>query len=146
MRVPARALFLCGAALGPAAAAQLPPDPGAPPATLLYQNFPNPFPVGAQDRTCISFDLAAPGMVALDVLDLRGNAVRRLVPSAAFAAPLAPGRYGRDPAGGPGCDPRLTWDGTTAHGTTVPPGVYLIRLQAPGVNAFRRIVFRGEGR
>ena len=146
MRLPACALVLWGAALGPAAAAQLPPDPGAPPATLLYQNFPNPFPAGTQDRTCISFDLAAGGMVVLDILDLRGNAVWRLIPGDAFATPLAPGRYGRDPAGGPVCDPRLTWDGTTTHGTTVPPGVYLVRLQAPGVNAFRRIVFRGEGR
>jgi hypothetical protein len=82
----------------------------------------------------------------LDILDLRGNAVARLVPSADFPTPLPAGRYGRGPSGGPACDPRLTWDGRGMHGTTVPTGVYFIRLRAPGVNAFRRLVFRGEGR
>jgi len=33
-------------------------DLGMPTATLLYQNFPNPFPAAGRDSTCLWFDLA----------------------------------------------------------------------------------------
>ena len=121
-------------------------DPALPRTTLLFQNFPNPFPVAGRDATCFWFDLATTGPVALEILDLRGNLVRRLIPGPDFAASLPAGRYGRGAAGGPVCDARLTWDGTTADGRIVPPGVYLTKLTAAGAHFFRRIVFRGEGR
>src|SRR5262249_10796022 len=36
-------------------------DDSAPVATLLYQNFPNPFPAVGRDSTCIWFDVSTPG-------------------------------------------------------------------------------------
>ena len=119
-------------------------DPSAPPATLLYQNFPNPFPTDGRAETCIWFDLAAGATVELDILDLRGNLVRRLAPGPGLPSFLAAGRYGRGPAGGSTCDPRLAWDGTTGDGRIVPAGVYLFKFKAGGVTRFRRIVFRGR--
>src|SRR5205809_2806272 len=55
-------------------------DGGLPTATLLYQNFPNPFPAGGRDSTCLWFDVATAGTVDLDIIDLRGNPVRRFIP------------------------------------------------------------------
>jgi hypothetical protein len=121
-------------------------DPALPRTTLLYQNFPNPFPAAGRDVTCLWFDLAAAGAVELELLDLRGSLVRRLVPGPDFSALLAAGRYGRGPPGGPTCDPRLSWDGTAADGRTLPGGVYLVKLKAAGRTFFRRIVFLGRTR
>jgi hypothetical protein len=117
----------------------------APLATLLYQNFPNPFPSAIVDRTCLWFDLASAGRVELDILDLRGQPVRRILPSARNPAPLPPGRYGRPASGAPGgCDEDFTWDGRTDDGRTVPPGIYMVRFRADGKQELRRIVFRGR--
>jgi hypothetical protein len=119
-------------------------DPSTPPATLLYQNFPNPFPAAGRDSTCLWFDLASASIVELDVLDLRGAMVRRFIPGPDFPAILTAGRYGRGniPGGGV-CDPRLMWDGRAADGRRLPAGVYLYRLRAGGTVQFKRIVFRG---
>lgn len=121
-------------------------DPSTPPATLLYQNFPNPFPGSGRDSTCLWFDLASASIVELDVLDLRGALVRRFIPGPDFPAILSPGRYGRGTvSGGPVCDRRLMWDGRTADGRVVAAGVYLYRLRAGGTVQFKRIVYRGRG-
>jgi hypothetical protein len=120
-------------------------DGGTPTATLLYQNFPNPFPTAVRDSTCLWFDLAVSGVVELDILDLRGNPVRRLIPGPDFPSFLSAGRYGRGAPGGPStCDPRLTWDGRSDNGQPLPAGVYLAKLKAPGMLVFKRIVFRGR--
>jgi len=120
-------------------------DLGMPTATLLYQNFPNPFPAGGRDSTCLWFDVAIAGNVELDILDLRGNRVRRFVPGPDFPGVLGPGRYGRaDPGTGGICDPRLMWDGRSDDGQLLPAGVYLAKLKAPGLLVFKRIVFRGK--
>ncbi len=119
-------------------------DSSLPPATLLYQNFPNPFPSAGRDSTCLWFDLATTGHVELEILDLRGHPLRRFVPGPDFPDFLPAGRYGRGGAGGPTCDSRLTWDGHADDGREVPPGVYLYKLRAPGVILFKRIVFRGR--
>lgn len=117
----------------------------APLATLLYQNFPNPFPSLTVESTCIWFDLKAGAKVELAVLDLRGNRVRLLFPAAGSPTSLPAGRYGRAALGGSGgCDERFSWDGRAADGREVPPGVYLLRLRADGVEAFRRVVYRGR--
>ncbi|NIM48433.1 MAG: S8 family serine peptidase [Gemmatimonadales bacterium] len=121
-------------------------DDSAPSVTLLFQNFPNPFPSRDSGRraTCIWFDLAVAGRVRLDILDIRGHVVRILVPTAEFSGLLQPGRYGRPAVGAPGqCDPRLEWDGTASDGSTVAQGVYLLRLQTPAGTLFKRIVFMG---
>ncbi len=122
-------------------------DPAVPPATILFQNFPNPFPNERVQSTCVWFDLKSAALVELQVLDIRGNRVRTLIPSASFPAstPLAAGRYGRASEGSNvGCDPRLQWDGTDDSGRTVPTGVYLIRLRAGGVDTFRKALFKGR--
>jgi len=121
-------------------------DVGMPTSTLLYQNFPNPFPAVGRDSTCLWFDLAIAGNIQLDILDLRGNRVRRFVPGPDFPGVLGPGRYGRGSGGGGGgiCDPRLMWDGRADDGHPLPAGVYLAKLKAPGLLVFKRIVFRGK--
>jgi hypothetical protein len=121
-------------------------DPTVPPATILFQNFPNPFPNERVGATCIWFDLRRASAVELQILDLRGNRVRTLLPSAQFATTsFAAGRYGRASEGSnTGCDPRLSWDGTDDGGHTVPTGVYLIRLRADGVETFRKALFKGR--
>jgi len=121
-------------------------DDAIPATTLLFQNFPNPFPNAATGvgSTCIWFDIAAPGEVALEVFDVRGRLVRRLAPSADFPAVLDPGHYGRPPGDLPGtCDPRFQWDGRDETGAFVRAGVYLYRLTAPGFRDAKRIVFLG---
>src|SRR5437867_1255050 len=119
-------------------------DLGIPTSTLLYQNFPNPFPAAGRDSTCLWFDIPIAGAVELDILDLRGNPVRHFVPGPDFPGVLPPGRYGRGSTGGGICDPRLMWDGRADDGRPLPAGVYLAKLKAPGLIVFKRIVFRGR--
>ena len=119
-------------------------DLGIPTSTLLYQNFPNPFPAAGRDSTCLWFDLPLAGAIELDILDLRGAPVRHFVPGPDFPGVLPPGRYGRGSTGGGICDPRLMWDGRADDGHPLPAGVYLAKLKAPGLIVFKRIVFRGK--
>ena len=121
-------------------------DPGRPLATVLFQNFPNPFPTVSSPTTCIWFDLREQSEVRLDIFDLRGNLVRTLIPSPGVSAVLLPGRYGRGSTTLPdsGCDPHLSWDGVARDGRVVPPGVYLVRLVANGAAKTSKIVFRGR--
>lgn len=112
--------------------------------TLLYQNFPNPFPAPSSGTTCVWFDLKTAGRVELTVLDIRGHRVRTLVPGE-LPAQLPAGRYGRasefDPGG---CDPRLKWDGRSDDGRMVTPGLYLLRFKAEGEPAtVKRMLFLG---
>jgi hypothetical protein len=119
-------------------------DTGRPAITILYQNFPNPFPSPDSRVTCIWFDLNRTASVSLTVHDVRGNLVRQILPNASSPQFLTPGRYGRaTPTADVGCDPALTWDGHAADGSTVPRGVYLIRLRAGGVQSIKKAVFQG---
>jgi hypothetical protein len=120
-------------------------DDGVPRVTLLYQNFPNPFPTAGVVTTCIWFDLAHDSRVDLLVTDIRGNVVRSLSPRADLPTVLPAGRYGRIGDGSsPGCDPRFAWDGRSSDGDFVPPGAYLVRLRADGVSAHKKVLFRGR--
>lgn len=118
--------------------------------TTLYQNFPNPFPISVNgapltDVTCIWFDLRDPSPVTLEVFTIRGVPVRRLVPNDQLQGVLAAGRYGRGRAGtSESCDPRVQWDGRDNHGRSVPEGVYLIRFKGDGIEATKKVVFRGR--
>jgi hypothetical protein len=115
-----------------------------PTATLVYQNFPNPFPNAVRQATCIWVDIATPTRASLDIWTLRGVRVRRLLPNASLGELLAPRRYGREiPGSGRGCDPDFEWDGRDDRGDLVPPGVYLMRFRAEGVETVKKIVFRG---
>lgn len=122
-------------------------DPPLPTTTLLYQNFPNPFPSASSYNTCFWFDVGASGAtVSLDILDLRGNLVRRIIPESDGHSTFAAGRYGRGlPGSDSNCDGRFVWDGTATDGRTVAPGVYLARFRTSNGNqTFRRIVFSGR--
>lgn len=123
----------------------VPSDTGRPAVTLLYQNFPNPFPTPDSRVTCIWFDLNRTTSVSLTVHDVRGNLVKRVLPNAATPQFLQPGRYGRaTPTANQGCDPALTWDGRAADGSVVPRGVYFIRLRAGETQSIKKAVFQGQ--
>lgn len=116
----------------------------APPSTQLYQNFPNPFPgPSAPDGTTqFWFDLSRSSPVRLEIFDLRGRLVRRLIPLPGCAqVVLPPGRYGRARAGEGNPCVLTHWDGTSDDGRTMPPGVYLARLSAAGVQRVVRVLF-----
>lgn len=122
-------------------------DPPIPTTTLLFQNFPNPFPNESSFSTCFWFDVGEPGaLVSLDILDLRGTLVKRVIPGADGIERFTPGRYGRGvPGATSNCDNRFIWDGTAADGRVVAPGIYLARFKAnTAAPVFRRIVFRGR--
>ena len=115
-----------------------------PPATILYQNFPNPFPnreMGV-DETRIWFDLAHASRVELAVYDLRGRLVRRLMPRRNCPlVELPAGLYGREDGMPDGPCQAFSWEGLDDRDREVPPGVYLLRLKADGVVDIRRMVF-----
>ena len=111
---------------------------------LLYQNFPNPFPSAGSATTCVWFDLGARGAVQLDIYDLRGGHVRRMVPGSDGLRELDPGRYGRLAESNTECDPRFRWDGTDDGGRIVAPGIYLLRMQAGTYTSMKKIMFRGR--
>jgi hypothetical protein len=91
----------------------------APPQTVLYQNFPNPF----NPQTVIQFDLAKPGSVRLAIFTLSGRLVRTLV-----SEPMAARRHA------------VTWNGTNEQGRRVASGLYAYRLDTPGTVASRKLV------
>ncbi|MCU0633993.1 MAG: hypothetical protein MUE41_03885 [Gemmatimonadaceae bacterium] len=121
-------------------------EPALPRVTLSYQPFPNPFPDASSQVTCFWFDVGDGGAdVSLEVLDLRGNRVRSVVPGADGRSRFPQGRYGRAaPGTGTNCSGAYVWNGTDERGETVPPGVYLVRFRGNGVSTVRRILFRGR--
>ena len=117
---------------------------GTPTVTLLYQNFPNPFPSTTSATTCIWFDLHRPTSVTLTIHDIRGIRVRTIVPSFTTSGFFLPGRYGRSAIGGTsGCDSRFSWDGRADDGSVAPTGVYLIHLKTDYSSDFKKALFRG---
>ncbi len=84
-----------------------PPDAGG----LQLAASPNPFAATAH----LSFTMATAGYVRLEVFDLAGRLVRRLIDATMLA-----GTHQRD------------WDGRDGTGRTMPPGVYMARLERPG--------------
>jgi Subtilase family len=121
----------------------------APPATLLYQNFPNPFPNGTVGTTAtqIWFDLADTATVELTVHDQRGRLVRRLIPASTSCGTvkLNPGIYGRSGPLEP-AEPcvRTHWDGNNNDGRTVARGLYILRLRVNGRDFFKNMLFLPE--
>jgi hypothetical protein len=120
-------------------------DPNAPIATVLYQPFPNPFPNAFVSKTCIWIDLRALSEVKLDVLDIRGNHVAKLLPGRGLGPFFPANRYGRAAVGSDtGCDDRFTWDGKDDSGRTVPTGVYIIRFRGDGVTSTHKVLWRPQ--
>jgi hypothetical protein len=89
---------------------------GPPAECALHQNYPNPF----NSSTQISFTLAAPKLVRLDVFDLLGRRVRTLVNSR-----LGSGTF------------KIRWDGLDERGVRVASGVYIYRLSSAGQSPTR---------
>jgi subtilisin family serine protease len=117
-----------------------------PPATVLFQNFPNPFPTDlGLTSTRIWFNLAASSIVELTVHDLRGRLVRTLIPARpSCSIQLLPaGLYGRpgSPVDGDDCI-LTTWDGRDQQGERLPRGIYVLRLLANGKPEYRRMLYQ----
>jgi hypothetical protein len=97
----------------------------APPAIdadLALSSRPNPF----RGEVELSFRMAAPGYVRLELFDTAGRLVRRLLDASVLAG-----------------NHREQWNGQDASGRTIAPGVYLIRLETPrGVEARRLLRLR----
>ena len=113
--------------------------------TLLYQNFPNPFPAASSASTCFWFDLRTATHVELTILDIRGHLIKTMIPGV-LSSQLTRGRYGRlRDLTSSGCDPTLAWDGTADNGRVVPAGVYLLRVRADGeAESVKKILFLGR--
>jgi photosystem II stability/assembly factor-like uncharacterized protein len=90
----------------------------APPVVSSLSNKPNPF----ASTTDISFVLAGPGRISLDIYDLAGRRVRSL-----GAMDLGAGRH------------QVRWDGRNQAGRPVASGVYFARLEMDGRAVARAI-------
>jgi hypothetical protein len=94
--------------------------PAIPERSALYQNTPNPF----NPSTTIAYDVAAPGgHVVLEVFDVRGVLVRRLID-----APLTPGSRVAE------------WDGRDQKGLSVASGLYFCRLRVDQESFTRKMI------
>ena len=104
-----------------------PNDPGAakevaqqaPLASGLEPNYPNPFNASTQ----ISYRLATPGLIRLEIYNALGQSVRTLVDELQAA-----GSY------------QVRWDARDQRGVAVAAGVYLSRLHYPGGVQTRRLL------
>ena len=121
-------------------------NPAVPLVTLLYQNFPNPFPSATSEFTCIWFDLSTDAPVRIDVFDLSGRHVVNIIPGRTGLTRYFAGRHGRSPIGATpaGCNGEVQWDGRGRDGDLVPAGVYLLRMRAGGIESVKKVVFRGR--
>lgn len=85
----------------------------------LEQNYPNPF----NPATVISFSLAEPGEITLDVFDILGRRVITLA-----TGPWDAGNH------------RLTWNGRSDGGERVASGLYFYRLQTHKLTQTRKML------
>lgn len=93
----------------PVSAVEEQEDETAPRAFALYQNSPNPF----NPETDIHFELAEAAEVTLELFDLNGRAVEKIL-----QARLAPGKH------------TVRWNAKDERGRQLDSGVYLYRLHA----------------
>jgi hypothetical protein len=94
-------------------------DGKAPNAFGLLQNYPNPF----NPTTTISFTVPKAGKVLLDVYDVRGRLVTRLLD-------------GNKPAG----THQVVWDGTDMNGNSVASGVYFYSVSSNADRSIRKMM------
>ena len=85
----------------------------------LEQNYPNPF----NQATHIGFTLQQPSAVSLQVFNTHGQLVTTLV-----EGPRPVGTY------------QTVWDGRDAQGQAVSSGAYIVRLDAAGQQATRKMI------
>jgi len=94
-------------------------DPPVLGSILGFEVHPNPF----NPRTRIGFDLPRSGTVELDIHDIRGRVVRRLI-------------QGQQLAAGPGW---VFWDGNDDQGRALATGIYMARIRASGTSAIKKV-------
>jgi len=94
-------------------------DPAPPAAWALRPVLPNP----VRGRVAVRYDVPRNAAVRIEVFDVTGRAVRRLVDS-----PMAPGRHAID------------WRTEGDDGHEVSSGVYFVRMQAPGFSEKRKLI------
>ncbi|MCC6650025.1 MAG: hypothetical protein IT348_02630, partial [Candidatus Eisenbacteria bacterium] len=80
-------------------------------------------PAPFRDRTLLSYELAVAGEGQLEVFDVRGARVRTLA-----RGRLEAGRH------------EVEWRGDDDGGRRLPPGMYLVRLQAGAFSGLRKLV------
>lgn len=91
------------------------------PAGLALGAFPSPF----RERVTLVLDLEEAGPVRIDVLDVLGRRVARILDEA-----LPPGRR------------TFTWDGRDAAGSRAGDGMYLLRAETSAGRTTRKVVLR----
>ncbi|MEW5995136.1 MAG: T9SS type A sorting domain-containing protein, partial [Candidatus Zixiibacteriota bacterium] len=89
-----------------------------PTSVRLKQNYPNPFNPG----TTIEFHLPATGRWRIDIMNIRGQVVRRLTGNSAAGVVTVP------------------WDGRDEYGHEAASGVYFYRLSAGGRHESRKML------
>ncbi|MBN2170408.1 MAG: T9SS type A sorting domain-containing protein [Candidatus Krumholzibacteriota bacterium] len=94
-------------------------DEPAPAVNALYQNYPNPF----NPTTEIRFSVEAEGLVRIELFDVGGERVRRLM-----SERKAPGQH------------VVVWDGRDDAGQRLASGVYLYRIEQGSFTATRKLV------
>ena len=90
-----------------------------PSACVLHQNYPNPF----NPTTTIRFAIPERSFVTLEIFDLKGSSIARLV-----AEEREPGEHA------------VVWKGINDRGEKVGSGVYLYRLTAGAQTLSRKLV------
>jgi len=86
----------------------------------LGNSYPNPF----SSITFIPLEIKQPGLVTLEILDIRGSRIKTLV-----SKMFEPGTS------------TLQWDGTDANGNKLPGGIYLYRLTSENSIETKRLIF-----
>jgi len=92
---------------------------GFPKRATLHANYPNPF----NPSTTIKFELPSAGSASLEVFDVAGKRIRKLI--------------GNDLAAGPH---EVVWHGRDEAGHVVPSGVYYYRLEAGKFHETKQMV------
>ncbi len=75
------------------------------------------------DKTVITYDLKQQGMVTINIFNLSGDLIKIL-----YRGAQGTGSY------------TYTWDGTNRAGNQVARGIYFIRVVAPGIDEFRKVM------
>jgi len=86
---------------------------------LLIGNYPNPF----NPSTTISFDVAREGYVSIDIYNIRGQRVKRVMSGVRGAG-----------------SHKVVWNGDDASGRSVGSGVYFYRMSAEGYSSVKKML------
>ncbi len=97
---------------------------GAPAATVLRQNWPNPFDITKSSKTTISFDLRSPAEVILSIYSVNGQLVKR-----EELGWLSPNSYDN-----------FSWNGKDQQGRPVASGIYFYQIKASNFSDTKKML------